>query len=39
MTISRANMRNQINNSGKKKRTITKEKRGDRTVIRVRYGD
>ena len=39
MAISRTNMRNQINKSGKKKRTITKERRGDLTVIRVRYGD
>ena len=39
MTISRANMRNQINKSGKKKRTITKEKRGDLTDNRVRNGD
>ena len=39
MTISITNMRNQVNKSGKKKRTITKERRGALTVLRVRYGD
>ena len=29
MTISRANMRNQINKSGKKKRNVTKQKRNN----------
>ena len=39
MTISRTNMRNQINKSGKKKRTITKETKGNLTITRIRYGD
>ncbi len=40
MTISRTNMSQQIEKSGKKKqRIVTQEKRGDITVIRIRYGD
>jgi len=39
MAISRTNMRNQITKSGKKKRIVTKQKRNNLTVIRVRYGD
>ena len=40
MTITRNNMQEQIEKSGKKKQKIvTQEKRGDITVIRVRYGD
>ena len=40
MTITRNNMQQHIEKSGKKKQKIvTQEKRGDITVIRVRYGD
>ena len=39
MTIARTNMQQQIEKSGKKKqKIITHEKRGDITVIRIRYG-
>ncbi len=40
MTIARTNMQQQIEKSDKKKqKIITHEKRGDITVIRIRYGD
>jgi hypothetical protein len=39
MTISRVNMQNQISKSGKKKRIVTKQRRDNLTIIRVRYGD
>ena len=39
MAISRTNMRNQITKSGKKKRIVTKQRRDNLTIIRVRYGD
>jgi len=36
MTISRTNMRNQVTNSGKKK-VVTKQTKGDLTIIRIKY--
>ncbi len=39
MAISRTNMRNQITKSGKKKRIVTRQRRDNLTIIRVRYGD
>ena len=39
MAISRINMRNQITKSGKKKRIVTRQRRDNLTIIRVRYGD
>ena len=39
MAISRTNMRNHITKSGKKKRIVTRQRRDNLTIIRVRYGD